>query len=320
MNEIHQVHDKFFKHIISNKENAKSFIEFALPKEITDYIDYSTLEPLNTEKISKRYKRFSLDAAFRFKAKQKTAQVYMILEHKSESTSFSSIQILSYMLAIWEENLKNKKPLEPIIAIVFYHGKTSWDKPTEFLDNFEDKDLFSKYLPKFEYILLDTNITPDETFQFKIQNRYLLVALLILKHIFQEEGIEVFYDILNLIKDANIDDFIDLLEYIINVRDLNEEEIKTVLESTIGGDKMAPIIEKWIQKGREEGIEKGIMDGMILDAQELLLDAIEAKFGNVPKEIKLLIKNTNDREKLRSLHKIAIKAQSLDEVKNALQK
>ncbi|MEO1785335.1 Rpn family recombination-promoting nuclease/putative transposase [Thermodesulfobium sp. 4217-1] len=34
MNEIHQVHDKFFKHIISNKENAKSFIEFALPKEI----------------------------------------------------------------------------------------------------------------------------------------------------------------------------------------------------------------------------------------------------------------------------------------------
>ncbi|MEM4057076.1 MAG: Rpn family recombination-promoting nuclease/putative transposase, partial [Thermoplasmatales archaeon] len=137
MNDIHQPHDKFFKQIIANRENAKSFIEFALPKEISDYIDYNTIEPINTEKILKRYKRFNLDAAFRFKAKNKTAQVYFLIEHKSETESFSIIQILSYMLAVWEDNCNNKEPLEPIVPIVFYHGISQWNKPINFLDNFE---------------------------------------------------------------------------------------------------------------------------------------------------------------------------------------
>ncbi|AWB09775.1 hypothetical protein TDSAC_0399 [Thermodesulfobium acidiphilum] len=53
--------------------------------------------------------------------------------------------------------------------------------------------------------------------------------------------------------------------------------MKAILDSTVGGDKMAPVIEKWIEKGREEG--------MIIDAQDLLLDAIEAKFDKVPRDI-----------------------------------
>ncbi|AWB10267.1 hypothetical protein TDSAC_0910 [Thermodesulfobium acidiphilum] len=55
-----------------------------------------------------------------------------------------------------------------------------------------------------------------------------------------------------------------------------------ILDSTVGGDKIAPVIEKWIEKGREEG--------MIIDAQDLLLDIIEAKFDKVPGDIKLLMK------------------------------
>ncbi|MEM3291077.1 MAG: hypothetical protein QW046_06125, partial [Candidatus Micrarchaeaceae archaeon] len=81
-------------------------------------------------------------------------------------------------------------------------------------------------------------------------------------------------------------------------------------------------IEKWIQKGREEGliegVEKGRIDGMITEAQELLLDAIEAKFGVVPKDLKLVIQNTKDREKLRFLHKELIKSNTLEDFRKLI--
>ncbi|PMB77886.1 MAG: hypothetical protein C0177_01815 [Fervidicoccus fontis] len=61
MEDIQQIHDKFFKQITSNIENSKGFVEFSLPKEILKQLDFDTIKPINTEKISKKYKGFNLD-------------------------------------------------------------------------------------------------------------------------------------------------------------------------------------------------------------------------------------------------------------------
>ena len=79
--------------------------------------------------------------------------------------------------------------------------------------------------------------------------------------------------------------------------------MKAILYSTVGGDKMAPVIEKWIEKGREEGMEKGMekdkIECMIIEAQDLLLDAIEAKFDKVSRDIKLLVKKNKSKRKVK---------------------
>ncbi|WP_083816151.1 Rpn family recombination-promoting nuclease/putative transposase [Thermodesulfobium narugense] len=281
--------------------------------------------------MSKKYKRFNLDIAFRFQTKTSSAQVYYLLEHKSETGSFSNIQILSYMLAIWEEDMKNKRPIEPIIPVVFYHGKTNWDKPIDFSDLFEEKYIYKDYLPAFKYILIDTNKIEEERFRLNINNKCLLSALLLFKFIFLGKDLNKYSEILYIVKDLDLDKFLIYLMYITTVNDLEEEEIKTILDSTVGGDKMAPVIEKWIEKGREEGIkkgkeegllegmekgmEKGKIEGMIIEAQDLLLDAIEAKFDKVPRDIKLMVKKTKDRERLRKILKATIKVQNLDEIR-----
>jgi hypothetical protein len=77
---------------------------------------------------------------------------------------------------------------------------------------------------------------------------------------------------------------------------------------------MGGISQKWIEKGRLEGR----IEGLIFDTQDLLLDAIETKFGEAPEDIKLTIQNTNDRDKLRLWHKIVIKAQSLEEFRKQM--
>ena len=67
------------------------------------------------------------------------------------------------------------------------------------------------------------------------------------------------------------------------------------------------LVNKWIQ----EGMEKGIQHGLILDAQDMVLSAIEVKLGHVPEHIEQQIKNITDREKLKHLHKEIIKAQEV---------
>ncbi|MEM3291108.1 MAG: hypothetical protein QW046_06280 [Candidatus Micrarchaeaceae archaeon] len=58
--------------------------------------------------------------------------------------------------------------------------------------------------------------------------------------------------------------------------------------------------------------------GIILGVVILLIILLEDKFGSLPPDIIVRIKNIKDLEKLRNLIKIAMKAKNLDEVKSAL--
>uniref|UniRef100_A0A832GNF4 Transposase (putative) YhgA-like domain-containing protein n=1 Tax=Caldimicrobium thiodismutans TaxID=1653476 RepID=A0A832GNF4_9BACT len=80
-----------------------------------------------------------------------------------------------------------------------------------------------------------------------------------------------------------------------------------------------PLYLRGIQQGIEQGIKQGIHKGLLYDAQELLIDALEVKFGEVSEEIKERIKRTEDRELLKKLHRLVIKAETFEEVKKELE-
>ncbi|WP_291490561.1 Rpn family recombination-promoting nuclease/putative transposase [Desulfurella sp.] len=324
-----QQYDVFFKTLLSRKENAKSLIEFTLDKNLLPYIDLNSIVPLDTQRISKKYKQLYMDAAFRVKFKEEDAQIYFIIEHKSESLSFSPLQILSYMYAVWDYNQKNNQPYEPIIPIVFYHGIEPWKKPIFFADYFKHKDLIIDYLPNFKYILTDTSQISDDTILKAIDNIEFKAGVYLLKHVF-EKNIENIKTIIEIIKNTKEDTIFVFLDYISHLETYDEEEVEKTFKEILGGDKMAPLVDKWIKQGEEIGREKGLLEGIekgmekgleigiATEARNSLIDTLEAKFGNLPKDIILVIKNIQDIEKLRGLRKIAIKAQSLDEVKKEL--
>ncbi len=58
--------------------------------------------------------------------------------------------------------------------------------------------------------------------------------------------------------------------------------------------------------------------GLLEDAREFVLMAIETKFDSVPEDIKDKVKKINDVIKLREIGKIAIKANSIDEVREKI--
>jgi predicted transposase/invertase (TIGR01784 family) len=54
------------------------------------------------------------------------ALVYFLFEHKSQSDPLTVLQLLSYIVRIWEKRQREGLPLCPIVPLVVYHGETGW--------------------------------------------------------------------------------------------------------------------------------------------------------------------------------------------------
>lgn len=83
-------------------------------------------------------------------------------------------------------------------------------------------------------------------------------------------------------------------------------------------------IEKGRQEGRQEGLQKGLKKGhqagLLEDAREMVIAALEERFGLVPMEIRDRINALTHREILRNLFKQALRCADLDNFKEMLSK
>ena len=69
---------------------------------------------------------------------------------------------------------------------------------------------------------------------------------------------------------------------------------------------------------REEGQEKGLEKGLKKGFQESILEALEIRFGQIPDGLGEIVVGIHDPSRLRSLHKAAIKAATLEAFTAAL--
>lgn len=66
-----------------------------------------------------------------------------------------------------------------------------------------------------------------------------------------------------------------------------------------------------MQEGRQEGIQEGIQEGRQKGIREMLLEALEIRFGGVSDEIRFQLEQIEDSETLRMLLREALSAESL---------
>ncbi|MBF0527652.1 MAG: Rpn family recombination-promoting nuclease/putative transposase, partial [Deltaproteobacteria bacterium] len=116
--------------------------------------------------VDDQLKEYFSDIVYRVNIKQsQQAYVCILLEHKSYQDRLVPLQLFKYMAQMWA-NIVSQPPvteyLPHIIPLVFYHGTTTWAGSTRFSSLFENKPELMKYLPDFDYILLDLSTMPDE--------------------------------------------------------------------------------------------------------------------------------------------------------------
>ena len=77
-------------------------------------------------------------------------------------------------------------------------------------------------------------------------------------------------------------------------------------------------MQQGLQKGLQQGMQQGMQQGLLQDAREMVLDAFDAKFGNVPSHVHEKVDVLTDREKLRQIHRVVVRAKSLEGVEKEI--
>jgi predicted transposase/invertase (TIGR01784 family) len=267
---LSQPHAKAFTFFFKEKETAVSMLEGYLPENIKKKLNFKSLKISKDSFIDKRLKNYFADLLYEIKLKssQKSALIYILFEHKYWQDWFVCLQLLKYMVRIWELFLKQNKDaryLPVIFPLVLYHGKPQWEISQNFISLFEDPAGFKPYIPDFSFDLQDVSHMADED----IHGSPLLKMILTTFKYIHSPGIrnklwDIFKLFLELSDKSNISEYLEaLVTYLVNSPGkLTEEELQEPVTRIIeeGGADMQTIFEKWIEKGVEKGIDKGKWD------------------------------------------------------------
>jgi len=188
MGKIINAHDSFLRSLLADKQVAIDYFRSALPAHIADKLDFSTLEPLSGTYVSKELQTTISDVVYTCQRRDGRGSVHicLLVEHKSAPDKYTPVQIGGYLFSGYGQQIRQKhEQLSPIIPILFYHGKQRWEYWTldRLFDGLEAELL--GFLPNFDYIYANLRDTPDGVIK-AIENRFLVSALLLLKHAFEE--------------------------------------------------------------------------------------------------------------------------------------
>jgi hypothetical protein len=98
------------------------------------------------------------------------------------------------------------------------------------------------------------------------------------------------------------------LAYLVKLRKDLLEEYNALREEE---EKMPIVIDFENDPAYKKGLDRGLIQGLVQDAQELVVEALEERFGSVPVSVKKKVMAIEDREVLKVLHREAIRARSL---------
>jgi len=208
---VHKVKDNSYKLIFAEPEMFVDFLKCFIPIEILKQI-----KPEDIEDITERYLPLFSDNKDSDTVKkiklpgEKPLFVIGIIEHESTvnyTSCFKLLQYVTYVLSDYvKENDKKYKEekdaggtelvlstakgfkLPPVLPIVFYDGDSKWTSSLNLIERTELSEIFYKYIPKFEYELVDINKYSREDL---ISYGNLLSLLLIIDKVRKAEDLEI---------------------------------------------------------------------------------------------------------------------------------
>ena len=155
-------HDDFFKVAFSRQDVVVDYITQFMGQELVNNIDFQSLTISNNSYITSALEEYFADVVWdcNYGVSKTPIKVTFLFEHKSYVPKYPHLQLMRYMLEIWDNNNKNKLALTPIVPIIIYHNadkKRKW-KYKAFSEYFKTLDAsLLPYIPSFEYQLTDLN-------------------------------------------------------------------------------------------------------------------------------------------------------------------
>ena len=314
MKELHQPHDRFFRAVFSDLDSVRDLLRNSLPPQIIQMLDLDSIELSTDSFIDERLSLYQSDILIRVRTRSSPVLIYVLVDHKSYPDRWAVLQLLVYMVRIWEHELSQHKKLKKLpclIPVVFYHGARKWVYPLNFASYVDGTNELKAYIPDFQTLMFNLQSMDLGSLQGGIAFQ---VALRAFKHAGRELRShldEMLMSVSKLPTDAKTKAFLSrLFEYILKV----------------GGDFNVAVVEEELQSVESDVSREGFMTleeqimerGTIRDKQQILLRLLEKKFGPLDDDNKQNILDNTNREKLDSAIDLILDAESIMEVLSPL--
>ena len=301
MTDIRHIHDKHFRESMSHKDLAQDFLDNYLPPAVRRHVDLSTLALCKDSFVSADKSTFYSDLLYKVATtSQAEAYIYLLFEHKSSPDRFTALQMLRYMVEIWEQYLDQHPAsitLPFIVPIVVYHGPSRQQGISmgELVDM--PDEAMKIYMPDFALDFLDFSPKTDRKIKGQILTQ-LFIHCLQAKN--EPKAVHRLVEIFTLI--AQLDDSATSMEwmrsifiYINQVMDIDKDVVTKLTRLHLTANKedaIMTIAEQWriegetrgLMKGRMEGEAQGLIkgeaQGLMKGQATILKHQIAAKFGD----------------------------------------
>ena len=308
-------HSEFFTDIMGRKENAQNLLKKALSEDIQEQLDLDSLRVEKGSYVDEDQKKHFSDLIFSLNLKKgDLAKVYCLLEHKSTPEVMVSLQVLRYMVLEWHNIVKQREVvgqvLPPIIPIVVYQGHQRWNVGRDFHSIIDfPSDSFKVLVPNFEYLLWNLTGVDDRKLQDALILRY---YVLICKALGSEELSDYLFELVEAFcKTLDSQRALEYIEIFFRyIAKASAKVTKKDFEDALsklpqGGEKvMNTLAEQWIQEGEQRILkkkDKWEKEAKIERSQEMLISAIQNKFGIIKPGLAARIRSIQSIETLDSL-------------------
>jgi len=329
-NQVQNPHDSLFQANWGVLENARRFLETYLPEVVLRHVDLSTLTISKDSFIDPDLKAFHSDILYQVDLSGTPGFVYVLFEHKSFHVRHIHLQLLSYMLKIWQHFMdqqpsskRSGKQLPIIIPLLIYHGQHPWPKDTVRFSSLLAGPVqdMSEYIPDFSFKLYDLGQISDDQIQGSVMNQ---VVMLLFKYIFQKNLHDHLPDIFHLMttlmkQDSGMQFLETILRYLFSTRnDIEVENLEKIVRQALSekeGEYVMTLAEKLrlegAERGRIEGKIEAIELGMVLkfpeQANTVMADVKKIKDLAVLDKIKDAIKTAQNASEIVTLIRTGLK-------------
>jgi hypothetical protein len=241
--------DRLLSRTLMQKEAAQELLRSHLPAEFVAHLKPETLEQADTSFIDANLKRRFVDRLFKVELSDEMARelgtesphvhVLVLVDHKSSPDKNTVVQMLGYILRIWEHSIENDLPLVPV----------SW----------------RRYVPGLEIPILDVSRMSDSDM---VGEKILHITLVLLKYgrdpSLPEVLRQLFRSVADKFEGQRASTLLDTIrKYVMSVNPVvGENEIQGIF-SEFWPVKPEPgsIADQLLTKGRQEGRQEGQQEG-----------------------------------------------------------
>lgn len=129
----HNQYDLTFKRLFQFKEVFLNFLRSNINREWVNRIDAESLEFVDRSFIKDEFVEKEADVIYRARLEDTDIYFYVLIEPQSTADKSMPRRLFEYMSLVWKRHMEEKADelFPPIIPIVLYNGRSSWNIPTQ---------------------------------------------------------------------------------------------------------------------------------------------------------------------------------------------